>query len=306
MLNSLKFYIRKVKPLFYLLKILQDKRYFYYLLQGIFTKPKSRKFLAEIEASFFKSNIRYSPDTELIQKNSYIENPLDIDSTEAYKIKDSLKNFKCHDLETPSIEFLVSQKPSDCNLAYYHTADLFKIKTVLEVAINKKLISVFNHLYKCDPIIDYIGAWWSFPNNLAYETQKWHRDIDTLNQLKFFIYLTDVSIDSGPHSLIVGSHKVAFKTSHDQKHQDEEVENLIKEYGCKSFTGKAGTNFLENNFAFHRGERPKKNPRLLLEIIYSRVQTPFSPKKPFIDAKNSEFSNIFNENTDLFQKIVIS
>ena len=88
--------------------------------------------------------------------------------------------------------------------------------------------------------------------------------------------------------------------------QDEEVENLIKEYGCKSFTGKAGTNFLENNFAFHKGEKPKKNPRLLLEIIYSRVQTPFSPRKPFIDAKNSEFSNILNENRDLFQKIVIS
>ena len=306
-LNELKFYIRKIKPIFYLLKSLQDKRYFYFMLQGFFTNPRRRNFLAKIEAGFFRSDKKFSDSTQLILKNSYIENLIDIDASTASSIKNSLTNFKCHDLEAPLDEFLVSKRPVDCSVAYYHTADLFKIKKVLEIAINSELISVFNHLYKCDPIIDHIGAWWSFPCNHTHGTQNWHRDIDTLNQLKFFLYLTDVGIESGPHILITGSHKEGkFRTSHDQKHRDEEVESLIQKYGSKTFIGGAGTNFLENNFAFHKGVRPKKDPRLLLQIIYSRIQTPFSPRKPFIDIKQSEFSEILSKNAKLFQKIVIS
>jgi hypothetical protein len=305
MLNKLKSYIRKITPIFYILKSFQDKRYFYHLLQGYITNPKARRIFAGIEARLFKSEKKFSNNTFLFQKQSYVENPIDIDADSLLNIQNSLKKFKCHDLENPKIEFLPNNRPSGCDLIYYNTEDMYKIKEVLEIATNKKLVSLFNHLYGCDPIIDYIGAWWSFPSSEpSHGTQRWHRDLDSLNILKFFIYLTDVDLDSGPHKLIIGSHKDKFNTSLGYHHDDNDVKSLIEKNGYKVFTGISGTNFLEDTFVVHKGETPKKNPRLILEILYSRIQSPLSPKKPFVNAKDSEFSSILIENSDLFKKIV--
>ena len=303
-LDVLKSYIRKIRPIFFILKSFQDKRYLYHLLQGFIVKPKSRRFIARIEASFFKSKKKFSNYALLISENSFAENLINIDTNLVSNIKSSIENFKCHDLESPNIEFMINEKPIDCNLAYYHTKDLYKIKEVLEIATNDKLIATFNNLYGCDPIIDYIGAWWSFPNNSNHGTQKWHRDMDSLNILKFFVYLTDVDLDSGPHKIIIGSHREKFSAGFGSYHQDKDVKSLIKKNGYKVFIGPAGTNFMEDVFAVHKGEMPKKNPRLALEVLYSRIQSPLSPKKPFIDAKNSEFFDIFIKNKDLFKNIV--
>ena len=81
---------------------------------------------------------------------------------------------------------------------------------------------------------------------------------------------------------------------------------MIKESGSKVFTGPAGTNFLENTFAFHKGTNPKEKPRLLLEIIYSRVPTPFSDKKPFLTLDEIEHSSLIKENLNLFKGKIVS
>ena len=79
-----------------------------------------------------------------------------------------------------------------------------------------------------------------------------------------------------------------------------------KKYGSKVFIGPAGTNFLENTFAFHKGTNPKEKPRLILEVIYSRIQTPFSSKKPFIFLDKSEHSSLIRKNINLFKGKVVS
>ena len=42
--------------------------------------------------------------------------------------------------------------------------------------------------------------------------QMFHFDLDRIKWLKFFIYLTDVKINSGPHVYVSGTHKPFSKT----------------------------------------------------------------------------------------------
>jgi len=312
-LKNAKSLIKEIKPLFFIIKLLSniirillDKRYFYHYLQGIITNVKTRNYLAKMEASLFKSKIRFSEKTSEIRENSYIENPLDISNEKVEEIKNSLKDLKCQDQANSSLEFDINSRPSDCYLAFYNSSDLFKSEPIIGLAVNNVLIDIYNDLYGCDPIIDHIAAWWTFPSDESHDTQYWHRDIDTLNLLKFLVYLTDVDLYSGPHHLIPGSHAIEFKTAKYKKHEDREFEGMIKESGSKVFTGPAGTNFLENTFAFHKGANPKEKPRLLLEIIYSRVPTPFSHKNPFLNLDEIEHSFLIRDNLNLFKGKVIS
>ena len=45
--------LKKVPIIFHLLKIIQDKRYFYHFLQGLLTNKNSRFFFKNLESKFF-------------------------------------------------------------------------------------------------------------------------------------------------------------------------------------------------------------------------------------------------------------
>lgn len=294
-----------VKPFSNIVRIFLDKRFLYHYFQGVITNPKTRSYLAKIESNFYKVENRFSNKTDLLRKDSYIESPLIISNEKVIQINSFLNTLRCHDQLDSSYKFDINSRPRDCHLAFYESSELFKSEQIIELAVENTLIEIYNDLYGCDPIIDHIAAWWSFPSNESHNTQHWHRDLDSLNLLKFLIYLTDVDAESGPHYLIPGSHNSKISTAKYKKHDDKEFEDIIKQNGTKVFLGPAGSNFLENTFAFHKGTNPIEKPRLLLEVIYSRVQTPYTDKKPFINLNDPAFSNLIKENIELFEGKII-
>ena len=120
---------------------------------------------------------------------------------------------------------------------------------------------------------------WSFPVAGTYVQQReaaqvFHYDLDDYRFIKFFFYLTDVDMSSGPHAYIRGTHK-------DKKllHQligtrcaDIDDEKIVESYGAQNVVnlcGKAGFGFVENPLCFHRGTLPTEKPRLILQIEYT-------------------------------------
>lgn len=142
-----------------------------------------------------------------------------------------------------------------------------------------------------DPLIaelarSYIGAnakylsthmWWSYANDVSDKdrneyAQQYHFDLDDYRFMKFFFYLTDVDLDSGPHTYMRGTHgakkmkdlfpmrRFTDREVHDQWGADREVK----------VEGPAGSGFIVDTFGIHKGTPPRTRDRLVIELEWGR------------------------------------
>lgn len=121
---------------------------------------------------------------------------------------------------------------------------------------------------------------WNFPvpaeNHVQQReaAQVFHYDLDDYRFIKFFFYLTDVDMFSGPHTYVSGTHK-GKKLMHQligTRCADIDDEKIVEYYGAQNVVnvcGKAGFGFVENPLCFHRGTQPTEKPRLMLQIEYT-------------------------------------
>ena len=104
--------------------------------------------------------------------------------------------------------------------------------------------------------------------------QFFHFDLDRIKWLKFFIYLTDTTLEDGPHEYIQGTNKVLGKNKNLLKKgykriDEKEIYSCYESSFIKKLLGKKGTIFVGDTSCFHRGFPPIKNDRLLLVLEYS-------------------------------------
>lgn len=104
---------------------------------------------------------------------------------------------------------------------------------------------------------------------LRYDSQRrFHFDYAGWHSLNLFVYLTDVSPDSGAHEVIVGTHR-----SHNAWDSvrgaipDEEIRQRFPNR-LRTITGPAGTMFFEDTSAFHRRKMHTRR-RVMLNILYA-------------------------------------
>ena len=97
----------------------------------------------------------------------------------------------------------------------------------------------------------------------------WHRDIDSYRFLKINAILTDVEIDGGHHEVYLQSQISApIRLGPIARYSNEEIEAAIGTARLHKVKGPAGYTFAENTFGFHRGTRPVKGDRLILNLQY--------------------------------------
>lgn len=307
----LKKILKKVPIIFHLLKIIQDRRYLYHFLQGLITEKNTRFFFKNLESKLFYRKIDKSIDhfidvndeLDNLKKNGFVENPLVVSNKQINEIVNFLKSKPMHDPEQGLAGyFSYKGKPKNIKRGFYRCEDVVYAPNILDIANDPKILSIAYNYFGAIPKIDYIGSWWSFPSNTPALTQSFHRDIDTLNSLKLFIYLTEVDSDSGPHVYIKGSHNSPYRTSKGKQHDDNELKKKFKNTDIVSFEGKSGYSFVADTFGFHKGLTPLKKNRLVLQIIYTLKSTPFGPKRPFVTKKDLKklnfykYSNYINRN----------
>jgi len=100
--------------------------------------------------------------------------------------------------------------------------------------------------------------------------QLFHQDRDRLSFLKFFIYLTDVKPDTGPHVYIRGSHaSIPWSLRGDGRKSDEAVRAAGLWSEVQEITAPAGTLMAVDTMGLHKGKTPISSDRLALENEYA-------------------------------------
>lgn len=137
------------------------------------------------------------------------------------------------------------------NILSYTPDILLKSKTILNIFVNPKILSLIQSYLGCFPTLYSFNCVWSKFNGQEYRTQNIHRDFDDFKFLALFVILTDIDDNNGPH--------VFYPKTQDGS-EISEAPVIVK--------GKKGTAFLADTYAYHNGMPLVSGQRCLLWIRY--------------------------------------
>jgi len=169
-----------------------------------------------------------------------------------------------------SIDYLNPINPS--NSLWYGNHEIMNDCNALQkIIFNKDILNICEEYFGSKPRLIGSHCWWSFPPDdiEIHHQYGFHYDIDSFKFLKIFIYLNNVDIETGPHEILIGTHKKkSFKEKLNRRLSDAAVKDSDKYDNSVCKTGPKGTMFFEDTFSYHKGNTPKK-PRLMLQIEYT-------------------------------------
>jgi hypothetical protein len=149
-------------------------------------------------------------------------------------------------------------------------------KALQEIHLDKTILEVVSAFLGHRAIHVGTNLWWSFAGHANdqeqnYFSQKFHFDTDDWAFLKFFWYITDVDEMSGPHIVAAGTHKGKLLRHQAEagRYSDSHIYKAYKGSKFVSILGKAGTGFVEDTTAYHKGQHPTSKDRLLLCVQFA-------------------------------------
>lgn len=178
----------------------------------------------------------------------------------------------------------INEARQSVNIAHVAPHDVLKCPGLLESIFDPFRLSCAAKYLGAPPTIASIQAWWSFAGrDAAKDAQLFHLDLDDYRFVKFFLYLTDVDEETGPHIFVPRSHRhdavhAAFSKAEDKDHflnwylhqfrkTDEDV---VRYFGPPiAILGKAGNNFMVDTSGLHKGSLPLKRDRLVVQVVYT-------------------------------------
>lgn len=187
-----------------------------------------------------------------------------------------------------------SAVPADANIAEYTEADVIASPHLGRIANHPDVLARVAGFLEVPPTIQYFTSWWSFAGReSAKDAQLFHFDRACYRFLKLFVYLTDVTMETGPHCFVEGSGSPAkWQTRFDAirqndpdraahfwsmlqapRREDADIAEFFGPENIQYIHGKAGDAFLVNTAGFHKGVPPKTRDRLIFQALYTMLPT---------------------------------
>lgn len=266
-------------------KVLTDPRYRHMYVQRRIVGMPERNAAADRVASRLPkhSSLPEAADTfNALDREGYAMLPGLLTEHQVSDMRTYFENCMAFDAYHPEFgEFKAPENaPKGTHVANFDHLNVVRAPHALAIANNPVVLSAVADVLGAKPTISYMTAWWSIAHGeAAKEAELFHRDVDDYRFIKLFIYLTDVDEGSGPHAFVRGSHKVN-KLTDIRRLGEAEVESTFGKENMLSFTGPAGTAFIENTYGVHRGVPPKTRTRLLFQVLYSLTEYVGGPKQP--------------------------
>tara|TARA_R110000824_G_scaffold268546_2_gene457192 strand:+ start:3671 stop:4540 length:870 start_codon:yes stop_codon:yes gene_type:complete len=147
---------------------------------------------------------------------------------------------------------------------------LYNIEGATQIAFDDRIIEMASSFYGCLPAIGTCNLRKSYANNLpSRATNLFHRDFNSVRIIKFFAYLNDVDIHTGPFTYVEGSNAKMFSGwDAKQRWMDAELENAYSKQSIKRCTAKAGDLLMGWTNGWHKGQKVRKGSRLMFTINF--------------------------------------
>jgi hypothetical protein len=169
--------------------------------------------------------------------------------------------------EARSLEQVVREfNPSTLTVYPLESSSAFR-----EVWLDPYLLTVVTHYLGLVPTLVEAYARRNFPARFRTMNHFWHRDLNDRHQLlKMFVFLTDCSVQTGPHEYIRRSHRELNALNGKRYFTDDEIDALhptgspLREVSDV----KAGTVILEDTRGVHRARMPETGYRDLGYAVF--------------------------------------
>lgn len=177
---------------------------------------------------------------------------------------------------TERIPVSAAAPPRDQPRYEWRMGDLLRLGAVQSLLRDGTLHRLAQDYIGCRPVLTSVTLWLDTVHKGAYDAHVYHYDNDGPAFLKFFIYISDVDVDSGAHTYIQGSHSHR-KPARFRRSRRYDRDELLAHYGSGNeivFAAPAGTILAEDTAGFHRGMDPTARPRLLMQLEYAAIDIP--------------------------------
>lgn len=222
-----------------------------------------------------------------IQQNGYYVSPKKLDPNIITKIVEFAKKTPAptllvsgeanHQLKFP-VQFSSEKSIFDIKnpvspIYKYDPQQLLESQDIEDLVTDQSFLAIAQEYFGCRPILDNVNMWWSAPfdkKGTSEAAQMYHFDLDRIKFLKFFIYLTDVDSDNGPHCYVKGTHKrKARALLSEGRRTHEEMAKWYSKSDMVELCGEKGTIIISDTIGFHKGKPLVKGHRLIFEVIFA-------------------------------------
>ncbi|KAM3106522.1 hypothetical protein [Phormidesmis sp. 146-33] len=192
------------------------------------------------------------------------------------------KSEVCYGDRKPNLGFYYLQKEqaqrqygkSFVTANYFNTAET--CPAIATLIHDPTLLAIAAAYLGVKPVHVSTRLWWSLATEASGHdrrkaAQMFHYDLDDYRFLKFFFYLTNVDLSTGPHICVLGSHR-RKKFRHELFRKRFSDAAILQHYASEKVVkicGSAGFGFVEDTLCFHKGEPPLTSDRLMLQIEYA-------------------------------------
>ena len=169
----------------------------------------------------------------------------------------------------------LGQAVTDFQPAWLTTYMLERSETFRKVWLDERLLGLVSSYMGLVPKLAEAYVRRNFPTRYWTMNHYWHRDLnDRFQLLKMFVFLTDCSVETGPHEYIRRSH-TNFTTLNGKRYFLDEEVDLLHPVGSESrliSEVKAGTVILEDTRGLHRARMPTYGHRDLGYAVFVPLQ----------------------------------
>ncbi len=161
--------------------------------------------------------------------------------------------------------------------------------------LNKRLYNLIQSYFKSQIGLTSINLRKSFVNNLNdADTNFYHKDENSWNLLKVFIYLNDVGNNSGPFVYVKKTHKdLSLNILKNYRISDDVINNNFSQDKIVNLTGKVGDIIIANTRGLHKGKKVISEERNMLTFTFG-IHDEYFDKKSKVKIDKSIYFNYKN------------